>query len=304
MGSVSGWRRLVVALVTAALLLGPACTAGGDTERADTPAIRVASFDFDESELIAELYAQVLERVDLPVRRLGRIGPREILAPAIELGQVDVVPEYLGTASGYFGIDLGRTGMAGPQALSPRLEARGLRFLQPSRAQDVNVVVVARSTAETFDLRVVSDLTPIASLSRFGGPVECPDRPLCLPGLEGTYGLVFAEFVPQRTLDRTAEALRRREIEVGLMFSTSAHLESDDLVVLIDDQSLQPPENIVPLVSVAALGRWPALEEALNRVSAELTTAAVRRMNGRVADGEPIGDVAAEWLDEVEAAAN
>lgn len=265
----------------------PASTGPVDSDR-----VRIASFDFAESQLLAELYAQVLEGADIPVVRLGAVGPREVVAPALEGNVVDLVPEYLGTASGHF--DAATTDLAG---LAAALEPRGLVALTPASAEDVNVFVVTRTVADQQVLTQLSDLARVAPTARFGGPVECPERPLCLPGLADTYGLTFAEFIPQQSLELTAEALRRGEIDVGLMFSTSAVLEPNEFVALLDDRELQPPENVVPLVRAEAVERWGAtLPDSLDGLSRSLTTEELREMNRRVDDGEPVAVVAASWL--------
>jgi osmoprotectant transport system substrate-binding protein len=254
--------------------------------------VRIASFDFAESELLAELYAALIEDAGVPVVRLGPIGPREVLAPALESGVVDVVPEYVGTASGYFGAEA-----ASVDALRDAAASRGLTVLSPASAENVNVVVVTKSTAEVGAYRQVSDLADMASTAVFGGPVECPERPLCLLGLREIYGLEFAEFIPQRSLADTAEALRRGEIDVGLMFSTAAELSTDEFVPLDDDRMLQPPENVVPIIRSAAVEQWgTAVPDALEQLSLRLTTAQLRLLNRAVADGRPAGAVAADWL--------
>ena len=268
----------------------PASTGPVDSDR-----VRIASFDFAESQLLAELYAQVLEGADIPVVRLGAVGPREVVAPALEGNVVDLVPEYLGTASGHF--DAATTDLAG---LAAALEPRGLVALTPASAEDVNVFVVTRTVADQQVLTQLSDLARVAPTARFGGPVECPERPLCLPGLADTYGLTFAEFIPQQSLELTAEALRRGEIDVGLMFSTSAVLEPNEFVALLDDRELQPPENVVPLVRAEAVERWGAtLSDSLDGLSRSLTTEELREMNRRVDEGEPVAVVAASWLADV-----
>jgi osmoprotectant transport system substrate-binding protein len=260
----------------------------------------VASFDFAESALLAEMYAQLVESTGVPVIRLGPVGPREIIAPAMELGRIDLVPEYLGTALQYEGVTdpNADTGSSLTQ-LDDLLARRGLTTLAVARAQDTNTIVVARDTADRDDLATISDLAPLAARMRFGGPVECPDRPLCLAGLEEVYGLRFAEFVPQRSLIFTAEALRRGEIEVGLMFSTAPELESADLVELVDDLGMQPAENLVPVVRVEALQRWgPDPAVAIDAMSQELTTADLRRLNRQVSDGDAVEEVVRGWLTE------
>ncbi len=292
------WRRCW-ALVAACALLAGACGDDGDGEpTAAVDGIRVASFDFAESELLAELYAQALEAEGLPVVRLGPIGPREIVAPALEIGQIDVVPEYLGTALQYIGApDPNPDTESALADLSDRLEERGLTPLAASRAEDKNVIVVTAERARRDDLEDISDLARYADELRFGGPAECRDRPLCLLGLNRVYGLSFAEFVPQRSLEFTAEALRRGEIDVGLMFSTAAELETSDLVVLNDDRGLQPAENLVPIVRTEALEIWgPELASALDAMAPLLTTTELRLLNASVARGLTVESVARAWL--------
>ncbi len=277
-----------------AVSIGTSCggTEADDPGVSESAGVRVASFDFAESRLIAELYAQALEGQGFEVVRLGAVGPREVIAPALEQGHVDVVPEYLGTAAQHFGaVD---DGLA---ELTRALASRGLRPLDPAPAEDVNVFVVTEATARRHGLVAVSDLAGVASDFAFGGPVECPGRPLCLLGLERAYGLSFASFVPHRTLSITAEALIREEVDVGVMFSTAAELTSGPFVVLDDDRDLQPAENVVPLVRRAAVDRWgQPLVDALDAVSRMLTTSELQAMNRRAHDGAPETAIAASWL--------
>lgn len=298
--SAVGRRTLVgCALITVLILVG-ACGSTSDATAAPDAAdgVRVASFDFDESALLAEMYSQVLEAAGVPVVRLGVVGPREIVAPAMELGEIDLVPEYLGTALQYTGSSEPNPDTNSALAeLRAQLEPRGLAALTPAIAQDKNVVVVTTQTAESEGLERISDLVAVAADFRFGGPAECRDRDLCLLGLERVYGLSFGEFVPQRSLEFTAEALRRGEIEVGLMFSTASQLESGEFVALVDDRQLQPAENVLPVVRLDALERWgPELKDSLTALAPALTTTELRTLNLRVSDQETLEEVARDWL--------
>lgn len=138
---------------------------------------------------------------------------------------------------------------------------------------------------------------PVASQLVLGGPPECPDRPFCLPGLEETYGIEFAEFKP---LDvggpLTVKALKGGQIDVGLLFSTSSAIVANDFVLLEDDKSLQTAENIAPLVSKEVDETAAA---ALDQVSAALTTENITELNGRVElDQEDPADVGADFLEQ------
>ncbi len=276
--------------------------AAGDDEDASVPdptdGLRVASFDFGESVVLAELYAQVIESTGTPVVRVGAVGPREITFPALELDVIDIVPEYLGTA-------LERVGAPTPNPdtgealadLDSRLERLGLTALDAAPAEDTNVIVMATDAADELGVTAISELAPFAGTLRFGGPPECPDRPLCLVGLRGRYGLEFAEFVAQRSQQFTAEALRRGEIDVGLMFSTDPAVATPDLVVLADDRQLQPAENVVPVVRRSALDRWGGqFATALDRFSAALTTTELQSLNARLAAEESADSIASDWL--------
>jgi osmoprotectant transport system substrate-binding protein len=264
-------------------------------------AITVASFNFPESVLLAEVYAQAIEGAGVPVVRYLDLGPREIVMPALEKGLVELVPEYAGSALVFvsLGNDEGSSDAgATAQALREILAKAGVSVLSPSRAEDQNGVAVTRATADRYGLRTISDLVPVASELVFGGPIECQTRPLCLPGLEERYGLRFGSFA---VLDsggpRTIGALRSGEVDAALLFSSDGVFEANDLVLLEDDLELQPADSVTPLIRSEALERWPQLQDVLDAVSAALTTDQLRQLNAAVANQErPPAAVAAEWL--------
>ncbi|MDQ4026808.1 MAG: glycine/betaine ABC transporter substrate-binding protein, partial [Actinomycetota bacterium] len=135
----------------------------------------------------------------------------------------------------------------------------------------------------------------------FGGPPECPVRPLCLPGLKETYGLEFDRFQP---LDvggpLTVNALTGGEIDVGLLFSTDPAIGIRDLVVLTDDRGLQPPENVVPVVRAEIIDvHGDALTQAVNSTTIHLSTSDLQLLNAGVdVGGADPRDVAEGWLAE------
>lgn len=294
----SRFARLSSWLLLVTLLVG--CAGGeqpvGEPSAAD--GVRIASFDFVESELLAEVYAQVLEDRGVPVVRLGPVGPREIIGPSLEVDLIDLVPEYLGTALHFYGSSTSTDDPTHALASLRRVVGPlGLVVLEPAEAQDTNAIVVRVDLAEELALGTISDLGPHASRLRFGGPVECPERPLCLEGLASVYGLRFAEFVPQRDLGVTVAALDRDEIDVGLLFTSAAELDDPALIALEDDLGLQPSENVVPVLRQSALDRWGLdIATALDRVSARLTTPVLRRLNRGVAEGGEVQAVVRSWL--------
>lgn len=306
---MTGLRSARAALLLLLAWSLTACVATGQrfgrvpaTDRGDTGRIVVASFDFAESVLLAELYAMALEAEGLPVSRVPNLGSREIVQPAILQDRVDVVPEYAGTALGFLtfgGVPLTSSPATLRRRLAWELRRHDIMVLDMAPAQNKNGVVVTAETADRLGLRAISDLKGMARRLSFGGPPECPERPLCLPGLEQRYGLGFRRFVP---LDpggpTTVAALEEGQIDVGLLFTTDPSLAAGDLVLLRDDRGLQPAENVVPIVRLSVIERFGTrVREALDAVSARLTTRVLRRLNHRVAVTEEPRAVALEWLE-------
>ncbi len=276
----------------------------------DPGRIRIGSFDFPESALLAQLYGQAVEAKGHPVTYYLNLGSREIVEPALEQGYLDMVPEYLGSALSF--VTAGRRTATGSMtenraALAQALASRGLAALAPARAEDANTVVVTARTAAVDHLLAVSDLRPYASTMVFGAPPECLVRDLCLHGLERVYGLSFKD---SRPLDPAGtyviQALRSNAIQVGILFSTDPRLDPDRqrklkrIVPLRDDRGLQPHENVVPVLRREAEARFgPAVTAALDDVSARLTTEVLTDLVAEVTlDHRSLEDVAAEWLRE------
>ena len=260
--------------------------------------ITVGSFNFPESEVLAEIYALALEGRGFRVDRQLDVGPRELLIPALQRGLVELVPEYSGSLLGFFGGSATGDSATTHQQLEVNLASRGLTALSAAPAQDRNAFAMSTTTAQHLGVESLSDLGSFAPGMTFGGPAECPERALCLKGLEDVYGLHFKEFV---ALDAggplTAQALNDGTIDVGLLFSSDPTLRTGRLIDLRDDRHLQPAENITPVVSQVALERFgPGLADALNAVSALLQTSDLREMNAATAAGQPAIVVASEWL--------
>jgi osmoprotectant transport system substrate-binding protein len=264
-------------------------------------AITVGSFDFAESMLLAEIYALALEDHGFEVKRMAGLGPRELVQPALAAGLLEFVPEYSGTTLQFMTLEESKPvhGVdATHDALVKALAGGPLVALAPSPAQDRNVFVVTRETADRYDLAAITDLMEVAPRLTFGGPPECPTRPFCLVGLQKVYGLRFGSFV---ALDAggplTHHALQNGYVDVALLFTTDPRLIGGDLVELTDDRQLQPAENVTPIVRHELLDRrGREFELLVNQVSGQMTTAGLRQLNARVAAGIDVSRVAQEWL--------
>ncbi|MGV8967266.1 MAG: glycine betaine ABC transporter substrate-binding protein [Cellulomonas sp.] len=193
----------------------------------------VGAGNFSESATLAELYAGVLRAAGYDAST-QTIGNRETYAPALESGDLTIVPEYVGTFTEFLnkaanGADATAAASSDLDATMAKLttlgEAAGLAFGTPAAAQDQNAFAVTTAFAKKYDVATLSELAAVCGGLQLGGPPECPERPFCQPGLEETYALDFAGFT---SLDAggplTKSALTQGTIAVGLVFSSDAAL--------------------------------------------------------------------------------
>ena len=296
-------RHVVAALVTGLALLMAGC--GDDTDEetggGQVDTLTIGAFNFSESAILAAIYEGALEAEDHTVTVRPNLGNREVVAPALERGEIDLYPGYAATELEFYNKGAGEASPdveATVERLRAVLEPRGLTALDPSPAIDANAFAVTKETADRYNLKTLSDLAPVAGELVLGGPPECPTRPFCALGLEQTYGIRFREF---KQLDAggplSKTALERGDVDVALIFSSDGAIPARNFVVLEDDKKLQNADNVVPIISSDAA--TDDVRQVLNRVSAALTTADLTEMNKRAEiDKEDPSVLAAEWLRE------
>ena len=287
--------RVAITLLVAALVVG-ACSAGSTGPK---PTVKIGSFNFPESILLGEVYAQALEANGYTIERKFNLGARSIVFPALDKGEVDLVPEYLATVLRF--VDTTAKGSSdakeAQKLLQDAVKAKNLTVLDFAQAVDENAFVVTKATADKYKLKKTSDIAANAQGQLvLGGPPECPQRPFCKLGLEGTYGIKLKDFKPLDTGGPlTVAALDGSQIDLGLLFSSDAIISVKGYVVLEDDKHLQLADNVAPLARNAVVS--DDLKKVLNAVSAKLSTdelIAINRSNG--VDKKDAKDVAKDWL--------
>lgn len=199
-------------------------------------AVVVGAGNFSESATLAELYAGVLDAAGYDAST-QTIGNRETYLPALQSGELTIVPEYVGTLTEF--LNKGANGADADAVASADLDATlaaltglgedvGLVFATPAAAQDQNAFAVTTAFAAEHDVATLSDLAATCGGIVLGGPPECPERTFCQPGLEEVYGLQVGEFL---SLDAggplTKSALTGGQIALGLVFSSDAALAGE-----------------------------------------------------------------------------
>jgi osmoprotectant transport system substrate-binding protein len=279
-----------------AIALGAALARSG--EPAAAPALRIGSKNFTEQVVLGELYAQALEARGLKVERKLNLGGTLIAHRAVVGGQIDLYPEYTGTAL----LNVMKAErMTDPAAVYHKVKSHyerefKLTWLEPAPLNNTYVLVVRPETAARHDLKTLSDLARVSKQLKLGAGAEFRDRQDGLPGLRAVYGMQFAED-RQFATPLKYEALRRKQVEVVSAFATDGQISAYNLVPLVDDKRLWPPYNVAPVVRMQALQQHPELAEVLNRVNAVLTDAVISELNFRVeGHREEPKDVARDFL--------
>jgi osmoprotectant transport system substrate-binding protein len=292
----------MLALGAASVVLFSACSLGGSSK----PTIKVGSVGFDEARVMAEIYAQALEANGYTVDRTGiGLGARPVVAPAIESGQIDFQPEYIGSRLGYYGGSPTGDPAANLAALQPLANAKGLTVLNYTPAVDTNAFVVRPQTAAQYNLTKMSDLAAVQTQLKWGLPTDCPTNPLCgkAGGALDQYGITQQTVAGATLLSACdtpmADALKAGTIDIAELCSTQPDIIVNGWTTLADDKSTQPADNLAPIVRNDYLAKVDAtsFEKILNDVSAKITTPMLADMYKQVTvDHKDAKDVAAAWL--------
>ena len=296
---------LTAAAVTATSVLLAACgsSSGGTgtgAASASKPTITIGAQNFEEDEIVADLYGDVLSHAGYTVKVEPPLGTRAVVVPAIEHGQIDLEPDYAASLLGY--LHGGNPQPAGDQIVTAvaadqqALSSYGVTVLPASKALDTNVFAVTKATATQDHLTTISSLAPYASKMTLGGPPECPTFAGCEPGLKSVYGLNFASF---KSLDEagplSVAALKNGEVQVVELFSSDGNVVSNNFVALTDNKHLEGADYITPVIRKSV--DTSAVRAALAGVDNALTTDAISKLNLDVnADKQQPAAVAESWL--------
>ncbi|MFJ5532005.1 ABC transporter substrate-binding protein [Streptomyces sp. NPDC093261] len=293
-------RRAAVATLLLGCLMVPlvGCATGPSLETRgrvtasprDSRHLTVGSAGFTESDLLAQMYALLLDRAGYKTSLLT-VANRELYEPALESGQIDVVPEYAATFADW--LNARTHGPDAPPVGSPDLDAtmkalrilaapRGLTVLDPGRAVDQNAFAVAGAYASEHRLRTLSDLGRSGLKVRLAAGDECVRRPYCAPGLGKVYGIDVVGVDPKGVGTTQAKrAVQSGRDQMVLTTTTDATLDTFGLVLLVDDRHLQNADYIVPVVSRSRAG-GARVAQALGALNSVLTTRDLASMNQQV----------------------
>jgi osmoprotectant transport system substrate-binding protein len=305
--------RAIPALFAAlALALLTACGNVGDSGGSEGgggggPTITVGSKNFTEQYVLGELYAQALEAKGFNVEKKLDLGSEQIADKALQNGQIDMYPEYTGTALvAIHGIEASEVPET-PEATYQRAKKLYAQrdpadtMLTPAQFNNTYGIFVRSEVAEQYNLKSLADLAEASSDLTFVCFSEFQNRADGIPNMQKNYkGLEFGDVKIVNSIGGPIyQGVLQGEGDAGVGFTTDSQLASDELVVMEDPKSIWPFYYPAPVVRSDVLEQNPKMEGVLNEVSGTLDAETMRELNAQVdIEQEDPDVVAAEFLQE------
>jgi osmoprotectant transport system substrate-binding protein len=285
--------KLTGLLAAAALSLGIAS--------ASAQTVVVGGKNFTEQQIMAEMTNQLLQAKGFKTDKRAGLGSAP-LRQAQEAGQVDVYWEYTGTSLITYNKVADKLDAAATYAKVKELDgAKGLVWLNPSKANNTYALAMRKADAQAKGIKSLSDLAAKVKggeALKLASNAEFYARPDGLAPLQQTYGFEFGrENVVRMDTGLVYQALKDKQVDVGLVFATDGRIPAFDFVVLADDKGFFPSYALTPVVRKETLDKNPKLAEILNGLSAKLDDATMAKLNASVdVDKKTVEEVATGFL--------
>ena len=262
-----------------------------------------------EGSVLAQLILQVLEHNGIPTEDRSGFGTTSVVREALLAGEIDLYPEYTGTALTFF--DEAPADVATDAALlydtvAELDAANGVSWLARSPANNTWAIAVPQALADENDLSTMADLAEYVSSGgefKLAASQEFVDRDDALKAFEATYGFDVTDDQlvilagGNTTQTETAAAQGTDGVNAAMAYGTDGAIGALGLVALTDPEGAVAIYQPAPTVRTEVLEAYPQLPELLDPVFALLDEATLAELNGRVAvDGENAAAVAEDFL--------
>jgi len=263
------------------------------------PGIVVASKNFTEQVVLGEIVAQHLEhRLNRSVERRLNLGGTLLAHQALVHGDIDLYPEYTGTALTAI---LKERSENNPAAVLEKVRTAygklGIDWLDPLGIDNGFAMVIRGEDARRLRVPTLSAAAGVAAGWRLGAGYEFEQRADGLAALKNAYHLNFPVSPKSMDLGLLYQALNQKQVDMIAANATDGLLSKLDVVVLDDDRHAFPPYQVCIAVRQEQLKKWPGLGTALAELSGKFTNAAMQTLNYQV-DGQhrPAAQVARDFL--------
>ena len=284
---------ILFAVTATSLALFTACASKEEKKDAKGE-LRLASKGFTENEIVAEVYSLALQDAGYDVERVPDVSSAVIHTSLVN-GEVDLYPEYTGT--GLISV-LGMEPQTDEKAVYETVKTEydkqfSVTWLDYAPANDGQGLAIRTEVAKKYGISTISDLQKNADKIRFASQGEFDIRSDGIPALEATYGK-FA-WKSSKVYDNALkyQVLENDEADVTPVYTTEGKLTEEEFTLLEDDKHVWPPYNLAPIVRNETLEKYPDVADVLNKISEQLTTKELTKLNAKVdIDKEEVADVA------------
>jgi osmoprotectant transport system substrate-binding protein len=261
--------------------------------------IIIGGKNFTEQDILVYMMKYVIEdQTKLKVETKTFLGGTSVVAQAIERGDIDIYPEYTGTALINL---LGEPAMNDPQAAYDKVkkiyqEKKQIVWLAPFGFNNTYTLTMRSDEAESLGISTISDLSAKADNLVLGCTQEFLEREDGKKGLEQKYGFKFAA-ASGMDPGLTYAAVRDKKIDVIDAFSTDGRIAAFNLKILKDDKKFFPPYYAAPIIRADVLQKHPEIRDALELLAGTLDEKEMAKLNAKVdLDKQDPKTVAKEWL--------
>ena len=286
-------KRIILILLVV-MLLAAVVTAGCSQQ---DNLVRIGHKNYTEQRLTGQMLSVLIEAKTDYTTEVIEFGGTMICFEALKRDEIDVYPEFTGTA---YGAILEQTDILGQQETYDYVknafeDQYGITWLDELGWNNTYILSVTTETAEKLGISTVSELVPYASDMIMGCDNEFLGRTDGLPGFKETYGIDFKQELP---MDQglTYAALRGGDIDVNVSFSTDGRIEKFNLVNLTDDKNFFPPYYVAPILKQDYVDANPAVVEAMRLLKEKFTDEDMQKYNLMVDEGGDARDVATQAL--------
>ena len=265
-----------------------------------------------EGGLLGNMIALALEDAGLPVERQLQLGATQVVREALLAEQIDIYPEYTGNAAFFFNeadSDVWNDAEAAhDRAAELDADTNDITWLDSAPANNTWAIAVTGPVAEENGLTTMSDFGAWVSGGgevKLAASTEFVSSPAVLPAMQETYGFELSQdqtvILSGGDTAATIQAAARGTsgVNAAMVYGTDGGVGATGLVVMVDDEGVQPVYEPTPIVRTAVLEEYPSIPEVLNPIFGKLDMTTLQQLNGRIqVGGEPAEAVARDYLTE------
>ncbi|SET88692.1 glycine betaine ABC transporter substrate-binding protein OsmF [Paracoccus homiensis] len=262
-----------------------------------------------EGGLLGNMIAIALEDAGLPVERRLQLGGTQVVREAILAGQIDVYPEYTGNAAFFHNQadqDVWKNADTAYDRAAELDLKQGITWLDRAPANNTWAIAVTAPVAQENGLASMSDFGAWVADGgeiKLAASTEFVSSPAVLPAMQQTYGFELSSdqtvILSGGDTAATIQAAARGTsgVNAAMVYGTDGGVGATGLVVMADDQGVQPVYEPTPIVRTEVAEEYPAIAEVLNPIFAGLDLETLQQLNGRIqVGGEPAEAVARDYL--------